>query len=79
MTLFEMFLVTCCLVHAVHVARFLASNIMLEASKMLPSICLYSLSRYYYGCNTYRYIIKLRLVCLHCLLNPIECKSFVYK
>ena len=34
---FEMFLVTCCLVYAVHVARFLASNILLDASKMLPS------------------------------------------
>ena len=38
--LFEIFLVTCCLVYAVHVAKLLASNILLEAIKMLPSICL---------------------------------------
>ena len=34
----EMLLGTCCIVHAVHVARHVASNILLE-SKMLPSVC----------------------------------------
>ena len=48
MTVFEMFLVARCLVYAVHVARLLASNILLEASKMLPnSIYMPSLSGHY--------------------------------